>query len=176
MKQPNLRYLLENVVTHHEGFSYNIYNGECNPQTGYMVALRGFQRVVKDNEPIIITGREYVKERSESLVNEEAFIGCWVDKANNRIVFDISKHVHDLTEAIQLAEQNSQEAIWDCKNEVEIYLDSPKARLELLRIELREDIISMGELAELQSLVKYIDPTDVELLEAAGVPELPKQD
>ena len=48
-----------------------------------------------------------------------------------------------------------------------------KARLEELRIELREERISWGELAELQDLAEYIDPDDVELLEPAGVPEFP---
>jgi hypothetical protein len=46
-----------------------------------------------------------------------------------------------------------------------------KKRLEYLRVELRGECISYGELSELQSLVKYIDPSDKELLEAAGVPE-----
>lgn len=44
-------------------------------------------------------------------------------------------------------------------------------RLEYLRQELRAERISTGELLELQSLKEYIDPGDVELLEAAGVPE-----
>lgn len=44
-------------------------------------------------------------------------------------------------------------------------------RLEFLRCELRAERISYGELAELQSLATYIDPGDVELLEAASVPE-----
>ena len=44
-------------------------------------------------------------------------------------------------------------------------------RLEYLRQELRKERISYGELAELQSLSKHIDASDVELLEAAGVPE-----
>lgn len=46
-------------------------------------------------------------------------------------------------------------------------------RLEELRGELRAERISYGELAELHSLSEYIDPGDVELLEAAGVPEFP---
>ena len=46
-----------------------------------------------------------------------------------------------------------------------------KGRLEYLRGELRAERISYGELAELQGLAEHIDPTDVELLEAAGVPE-----
>ena len=45
------------------------------------------------------------------------------------------------------------------------------SRLEYLRGELRAERISTGELLELQSLVDHISPDDVELLEAAGVPE-----
>jgi len=46
-----------------------------------------------------------------------------------------------------------------------------KKRLEELRKELRAERISYSELLELQSLAKYIDKNDVELLEAAGVDE-----
>ena len=49
----------------------------------------------------------------------------------------------------------------------------PSDRLEYLRGELRAQRISYGELHELQNLVEHIDPGDVELLEAAGVPEFP---
>lgn len=45
------------------------------------------------------------------------------------------------------------------------------ARLEALRVALRAESISYGELAELQSLAPWIEPGDVELLEPAGVPE-----
>lgn len=44
-------------------------------------------------------------------------------------------------------------------------------RLEYLRQEIRAERISYGEIAELQSLAPHIDPSDVELLEWAGVPE-----
>lgn len=47
-------------------------------------------------------------------------------------------------------------------------------RLEYLRGELRAERISWGELAELQSLAAFIPAGDVELLEAAGVPEHPE--
>lgn len=46
-----------------------------------------------------------------------------------------------------------------------------KQRLEELRTELINECISYGELAELASLAEYIEPSDVQLLEAAGVPE-----
>lgn len=48
-----------------------------------------------------------------------------------------------------------------------------KKRLEYLRKELRAERISYGELAELQSLAPHIDPSDIELREAAGMPENP---
>jgi hypothetical protein len=44
-------------------------------------------------------------------------------------------------------------------------------RLEELRGEIQAQRISYGEIAELQSLAEHIDPSDVELLEWAGVPE-----
>jgi hypothetical protein len=51
-----------------------------------------------------------------------------------------------------------------------------RARLEYLRGELRAERISYGELHELQSLAAHIAPDDVELLEAAGVPERAEPD
>lgn len=53
--------------------------------------------------------------------------------------------------------------------------ETPKQRLAYLRRELRAQRISYGELDELQSLIPHIEPGDVELLEAAGVPEFTDQ-
>jgi hypothetical protein len=46
-----------------------------------------------------------------------------------------------------------------------------RSRLEYLRGELQAERLSYGDIVELQSLSAYIAPGDVELLEAAGVPE-----
>jgi hypothetical protein len=46
-----------------------------------------------------------------------------------------------------------------------------KEKLEYLRKEIKAERISYGEIAELQSLAKYIDGNDVLLLEWAGVKE-----
>jgi len=56
-------------------------------------------------------------------------------------------------------------------NQKEESMKDIKKRLEYLRTELRAERISYGELVELQSLAKHIEDSDVELLEAAGVPE-----
>jgi hypothetical protein len=46
-----------------------------------------------------------------------------------------------------------------------------KERLEYLRKEIKAERISYEEIAELQSLIPYIEPGDVLLLEWAGVEE-----
>ena len=48
---------------------------------------------------------------------------------------------------------------------------SIKKRLEYLRRQKRAEVLSYGDIAELQSLARYIEPGDVELQEAAGIPE-----
>jgi hypothetical protein len=53
---------------------------------------------------------------------------------------------------------------------------SAEKRLEELRKVLRAESISYGELAELESLKKYIDDDDVELRQAAGIPEFDDDD
>ena len=44
-------------------------------------------------------------------------------------------------------------------------------RLESIRASLRAESISYSELIELSLLVPFIEPNDMELLEAAGCPE-----
>jgi hypothetical protein len=50
-------------------------------------------------------------------------------------------------------------------------LASPAGRLEVLRIEVRAERMSYGELAELESLASHIPADDVEMLQWANVPE-----
>lgn len=49
-----------------------------------------------------------------------------------------------------------------------------KTRLEYLREQIEKEGISYGEIAELQSLAKYIEAGDVVLLEWSGVLEFKK--
>lgn len=49
-----------------------------------------------------------------------------------------------------------------------------RLRLEYLRSQLDAQTVSYGELVELQGLAEHIDSGDVQLLEAAGVPEFPE--
>lgn len=62
------------------------------------------------------------------------------------------------------------EADWAARG-IATKAETRKERLEYLRTQIEGECISMGEIAELQSLIQYIDPSDVQLLEWAGVPE-----
>lgn len=55
-------------------------------------------------------------------------------------------------------------------------MSTVQERLEYLRNEIRNERISYAEIVELQSLTEHIDPSDVELLEWAGVPEFPEDE
>lgn len=48
-------------------------------------------------------------------------------------------------------------------------------RLEYLRGEIESESISYSEISELQGLAEHIHPSDVVLLEWAGVPEFPDE-
>lgn len=53
--------------------------------------------------------------------------------------------------------------------------ETPQQRLEYLREELRAERLSYDETIELQNLAPYIDKHDVELREAAGLPEFEEE-
>lgn len=63
------------------------------------------------------------------------------------------------------------EALQDAVAEIE-YIEKTKPeaakRLGQIREALNSKNVSYGELVELQSMVEYIDPSDAQLLEAAG--------
>lgn len=54
-------------------------------------------------------------------------------------------------------------------------LNGIRDRLKYLRGEIEAERISYSELAELQGLAEFIDPSDVLLLEWAGVPEFEEE-
>lgn len=67
--------------------------------------------------------------------------------------------------------------IYNVSSTPDLYFNlDEKQRLEELRKELQTGQLSYGELHELQSLKAHIEPGDVELLQAAGVPEFEDTD
>lgn len=77
----------------------------------------------------------------------------------------------DILEATSLKELKHAIQIYNLDHQNGYGMRYARFRLRILRRELRDGHISSGELSELQNLIPFIDASDVELLEAAGVPE-----
>jgi hypothetical protein len=112
------------------GFSFNINNGDLNPSHGYMVA------VSKDTERVISSAvrykrsaieneiKRFIQDNSQILANDNYVVGAW---QNGKDLFlDVSELIEDIDEAISLAEQREQLAIYDNTNKETINLSSLK--------------------------------------------------
>ena len=108
----NLLAHLRNAETNHIGFSYNINNGDSNPETGYMVSRKGYEQTAPQGCDLVAFGRNYFLLHAEQLADPTAYMGCWYTEG--RFVFDISDNLQLLDTAIELGMRNNQEAIWDC--------------------------------------------------------------
>lgn len=115
--------------------------------------------------------------------------GDTIDHLSEQTVYVVHSYVADDEPAVFAKEQDAQAFAATYEPEAAIMslmvagpglaaemiaerTDDPiKERLEELREIVRSESISYGELAELQGLAEHIDHDDVELLEAAGVPE-----
>ena len=84
------------------------------------------------------------------------------DPGSTAVVFDVDGTTVDLEEVERCPECGGMP--WDCTCE-------PPAEVTARLEEIRAERVSWGELAELQSLARFIDACDVELLAWAGVPE-----
>ena len=77
---------------------------------------------------------------------------------------------------LSVADGEGRNGVWLAQQGVEVLavegsLDEVTARLEEIRAEIVAERVSWGELAELQSLARFIGDDDILLLEWAGVPE-----
>jgi hypothetical protein len=123
----NLLAHLRNAETNHIGFSYNINNGNSNPETGYMVSQKGYEQTAPQGCDLVAYGRNYFLLHAEQLADPTAYMGCWYTEG--RFVFDISHNIETMDNAIEMGMTNEQDAIWDCASGSEYRLmregDSP---------------------------------------------------
>lgn len=82
--------------------------------------------------------------------------------------FDAGHAIDSIIDALNNADNVTQ---YEVNLVYEMLIQIKNARLEYLRTQLRAESISYGELFELQSLARFIHKDDVELREAAGIPE-----
>ena len=92
----------------------------------------------------------------------EVLIGFWIEEVQGHNLQDLSINLIEEVNAYEMA---------TIDDAAELVHAGIAEKLEKLRAELQAERISTSELVELQELAPYIEENDVELLEAAGVPE-----
>ena len=74
-------------------------------------------------------------------------------------------------DALRVGAEHYHAEVAEERYEPEEPTEAEKARLAYLRERIVNEDIAMGEIAELQGMANKVDPSDVLLLEWAGVPE-----
>ena len=88
---------------------------------GYLVSLQGFEKVLPRNKELDV--RELLKYivNCHNFQTESTYFGAWYDSKTNQWYLDLSVHVHNLDDTVNMAYDGNQEAIWDCKNRTSMY-------------------------------------------------------
>jgi hypothetical protein len=111
--------LLSNGV---DGGTFSL-NGERAESTGYMVSIRGQEKIVTP-EFILESGYQpvanFLFENEELLSNDNHFFGFW--SCSGKVYLDVSVNIEDIDDARQFGFDNQQLAIWDLANMEEITL------------------------------------------------------
>ena len=105
-----------------EGFTINL---KCeSPTTGYALAITKKSKEFK--LPRINTLEQasyflqmYMQNNIVPLFNG-AYLGAWYNSEQDRMILDLSEVVESEAEALKLANERGQTAIWDIKNNKEI--------------------------------------------------------
>lgn len=96
--------------------NYNNFNSNI----GYMVSIKGQEVKVNKND-IQEIKKEIEKKREFVQDKKGLYIGLWLD--NDMMYIDVSIHIIDYMEALEVARNNEQLAIFDLKKKDSIYLN-----------------------------------------------------
>lgn len=161
----NLLAHLRNAETNHIGFSYNINNGDSNPDTGYMVSQKGYEQTAPQGCDLVAYGRNYFLLHAEQLAEPTAYMGCWYNAG--QFVFDISHNIETMHNAIEVGMTNEQDAIWDCASgsEYRLMREGDEAGLGAYKTEDFDAMIhtldvAMDEFNELHNHSRIADMSD----------------
>lgn len=96
--------------------NYNNFSSD----NGYMVSLKGQEIKVNKND---IQGiKKEIEKKRKFIENKKGlYIGLWLD--NDIMFIDVSIHIIDYMEALEIARNNEQLAIFDLKKKDSIYLN-----------------------------------------------------
>ena len=96
-------------------YNYNNFNSD----KGFMVSIKGQE--VKVNKNDIEEIKKEIEKKREFIGNKKGlYIGLWLD--NEIMYVDVSIHIIDYMEALEVARNNDQLAIFDLQKKDSVYL------------------------------------------------------
>lgn len=107
-------------IIKNEGATLDKDYNDFKSDRGFMVSIKG-QEVKTDKNNIEEIKKEIEKKREFIKDKEGLYIGLWLD--NDIMFIDVSIHIIDYLEALEVARKNDQLAIYDLKNNDSIYLN-----------------------------------------------------
>ena len=109
--------IMEIIKNEGATLDYNYNNFSSN--VGFMVSLKG-QEVKVDKNNIEEIKKEVEKKREFIKDKKGLYVGLWLD--NEIMYIDVSIHIIDYMEALEVARNNDQKAIYDLQKNNSIYL------------------------------------------------------
>lgn len=102
------------------GGSFNVSKSKIKkPLNGFMCSIKDL--IVIDKKDFNVKLLKYLVKQNFNLLKEnENFIGTWID--GGKVYIDISANFKNKNEALQVAEENKQLAIFDLQKMESIYL------------------------------------------------------
>lgn len=94
------------------GHTVQPYYGGKTPEGGYMVALKGHERIISVANFTSIEVAKYLEEHSKLLMeNPHLYLGTWVNEG--QVYLDLSENIKDLDAALQAGREREQLAIFN---------------------------------------------------------------
>lgn len=112
-------------ILYNGGATYSLQTGELNPDAGYMVSLKGHQRIIKPENFKLVKQMEheiknYVSDFATCLMNEGNFLGAWIEEG--KLYLDVSRKLDSSIQAYTLAIKNQQLAYYDNVKKESVYI------------------------------------------------------
>ncbi len=122
---------LEDAHLQHElaggGFTYDPRTRQLVPKEGFAVANPPGAQSVDRSMGTVGTIREAMQRNAELLRQPDMMLGGWTDQKVGRDMIEVSQVRADLEEAMALARQRGEKAVWDLAAGREIPVDYTKA-------------------------------------------------
>ena len=114
----NTKQLLDKIFTD-GGFSVQVASGLI-PSSGYMVSIQGCEEIYYSEDVTDDTIPGYITRHNKPLLLPGSYLGGWIDGC--KVYLDVSINLDNLQDALNLARENSQLAIFDLSRGESIYL------------------------------------------------------